>query len=335
MLLSDLGADVIRIDRPGGTEYENPVLFRGRSTIVLDLKTVSGRDQALSIARKADVLVEGYRPGVMERLGLGPAALCGLNPRLIYGRITGWGQSGPLSSTAGHDINFIALTGALAALGSPNCPPPPPLNLIGDYGGGSLYLAFGILAGLWERERSGQGQVIDSAIVDGVTSMMAMFAGLTSSGDISLTREHSLLGGAAPFYRCYECADRRYVAVGALEPKFYRQFLDALGLSACVQHVQSDVTSWPKISSALEQKFRQRTRDQWCQQFEGTDCCLVPVLDLREAFHHRHARNREMYVGPIDTPQPAVTPRFSRTPGVLTERLSAAELLQRWDDGPC
>ena len=216
MLLADMGAEVLRIEREGGNGWPNPVVDRGRKTLTLDIRSVAGRERCLALAAGADVLIEGFRPGVMERLGLGPDELMARNPRLIYGRMTGWGQSGPLAKAAGHDINYIALTGALAAIRGDSGPAIPPLNLVGDFGGGSLYLAVGILAALWERERSGQGQVIDAAIVDGVSSLMTFFAGLLPSGRIDLQRERNPLGGAAPNYRCYRCADGREIAIGPL-----------------------------------------------------------------------------------------------------------------------
>jgi alpha-methylacyl-CoA racemase len=330
MLLADLGADVIRIERPGGSNYSNSVIERGRSSMTLDIRTPEGRETALAIADKADVLVEGMRPGVMERLGLGPEVICKRNPRIVYGRMTGWGQSGKLAKTAGHDINYIALTGALAAMGRPNLPPPPPLNLVGDFGGGSLYLAFGIMAALWERERSGQGQVIDAAIIDGVASMMSMFTGLSSGGSISVDRERSSLGGAAPSYRCYECADGKYVSVGALEPQFYTQLLCALGVDEEFHAAQDDVSSWQEIGGRLERIFRQRTRDEWCTHFENTDCCFAPVLSLEEAPRHKHMAERGTYIDCADAIHPAPAPRFSRTPGSLVKRKSGSDMLLRW-----
>jgi len=330
MLLCDLGAQVLRIDRPSGTYYSNSVLERGRSSVTLDISAPEGRETALAIADKADVLVEGMRPGVMERLGLGPEVICKRNPRIVYGRMTGWGQSGELAKTAGHDINYIALTGALAAMGRPNLPPQPPLNLVGDFGGGSLYLAFGIMAALWERERSGKGQVIDAAIIDGVASMMSMFTGLSSDGSMSVNRERSTLGGAAPCYRCYVCADGKYVSVGALEPQFYTKLLCALGVGEEFHSAQEDISSWEEIGSRLECIFRQRTRDEWCTHFENMDCCFAPVLDLEEAPRHKHMAERGAYMVCADAIHPAPAPRFSRTPGSLVERESGSDMLRRW-----
>jgi alpha-methylacyl-CoA racemase len=330
MLLADLGADVVRIARPGGAGPSNPVSERGRSTMMADIRTDAGRELCLAIADRADVLIEGLRPGVMERLGLGPEIICERNPALIYGRMTGWGQSGPLARSAGHDINYIALTGALAAFGNAGEVPPPPLNLVGDFGGGSLYLAFGIMAALWERQRSGRGQVIDAAIVDGVASMMSNFAGLLPSGVISLERDRSLLGGAAPFYRCYECADGRYVAIGAIEPAFYRQLLQKIGADPSQLESQHQLSHWPEHSMSLATIFRQRTRDQWCALLEGTDCCFAPVLTLEEVPGHGHNAARDSYVDIDGVTHCSPAPRFSRTPGAVAPRPSAAEVLEAW-----
>src|SRR4249920_3878913 len=229
MLLANLGAEVLRVQRPGGNGYPNPIVDSGLSCLTMDIRTDEGRARCLEIAEVVDVVIEGNRPGVMERLGLGPEPMMQRNPRLIYGRMTGWGQTGPLAQSAGHDINYIALTGALAAIGRTGEPAQAPLNLVGDFGGGSMFLAFGIAAALWEREKAGKGQVIDASIVDGVASLMTFFAGLVPSGAISLARDKNLLGGAAPFYRCYVCADGKEISVGAIEPKFYTELLDRIG----------------------------------------------------------------------------------------------------------
>jgi alpha-methylacyl-CoA racemase len=264
MLLADLGAEVVRIDRPEGNGWANPVVDRGRHVITIDVRTDAGRSLCLEAADKADVVIEGMRPGVMERLGLGPETMIERNPRLVYARMTGWGQTGPLAQVAGHDINFIALAGALAAIGPGTGSSVPPLNLVGDFGGGSMFLAFGIMAALWERERSGKGQVIDCAIVDGVASMMTMFAGLIPSGAISIDRGHSLLGGAAPFYRCFTCADGAEVAVGPLEPKFYRELLSRIGAPAELCDGQYEKNNWTERSNILAALFGTKTRSQWC-----------------------------------------------------------------------
>jgi alpha-methylacyl-CoA racemase len=330
MLLADLGAEVLRIDRPGGNSYPNPVVDRGRARLTVDLRAEQGRDLCHRIADKADVLIEGLRPGVMERLGLGPGVLCSRNPRLIYGRMTGWGQTGPLSQAAGHDLNYIALTGALAAIGPPDSPPVPPLNLVGDFGGGSLYLAFGIMAALWERQRSGRGQEIDAAIVDGVASMMSMFTGLIPSGAISVDRDSSMLGGAAPFYRCYRCADGKYISVAAIEPQFYEQLIHKIGADDDLLTGQLDVTRWAERSGVLARLFARRSRDEWCDALAGVDCCVAPVLSLAEIGQNQHMAARAVYFenGGFMHPEPA--PRFSRTPGAAMADVSGEDTLRRW-----
>jgi alpha-methylacyl-CoA racemase len=330
MLLADLGAEVLRIDRPGGNGWPNPIVDRGRATTVLDLRSEAGRETCLRAAGKADVLIEGYRPGVMERLGLGPDRLLAHNPRLIYGRMTGWGQAGPLAGAAGHDIDYIALTGALAAIVGGDGQPVPPLNLVGDFGGGSLYLAFGIVAALWERERSGRGQVVDAAIVDGVASLMAMLAGLLPAGRIALEPERNLLGGRAPFYRCYACADGRHVAVGAIEPQFYAELLRRLGAPEALGQNQYDSATWPERGRLLEQLFARRTRDEWCALLEGTDACFAPVLTYGESLAHPQMRARGTYVERGGLRQAAPAPRFSRTPGAIGPDEDGAAMLARW-----
>jgi alpha-methylacyl-CoA racemase len=340
MLLADLGAEVLRIDRPGGSDWPNAIMDRNRSVMEVDLHTEAGRELCRLAADKADVLIEGFRPGVMERLGLGPAALHASNPRLVYGRMTGWGQSGPLSGAAGHDINYIALTGALAAIGTPRGgdPPVPPLNLVGDFGGGALFLALGILAALWERQRSGLGQVVDAAIVDGVSSMMGMFAGLAPACGVSLEREQSLLGGAAPFYSCYHCADGLPIAVGALEPKFYRELLDRIGAPAELHEQQYAKANWESRRKLLAEIFLLKSRAQWCELLEGTDACFAPVLTLSEAPNHPHLRARGTHIEFNGIAHPAPAPRFSRTPGSISDRGAGTELLRSWgvtlDSGP-
>ncbi len=331
MLLSDLGAEVIRIEREGGNGWPNPVMDRGRAMLPLDIRTADGAAQAARIAECSDVLIEGMRPGVMERLGLGPDRLLELNPGLIYGRITGWGQQGPLSQVAGHDLNYIALTGALAAIGRNGSPPPPPLNLIGDFGGGSLYLTLGILAALLERHRSGLGQIVDAAIVDGVASMMTMFAGLLPAGRISVERDRNLLGGAAPFYRCYECADGRYVAVGPLEPKFFAELIARLELPGDLVAAQYDEQRWPEIAAHLSAAFLTQPRDIWATRFETTDACVSPVLELLESAEHPHNSERRSYEVRNGILHAQPSPRFSRTPGRIADAQDAKVLLQRWN----
>jgi alpha-methylacyl-CoA racemase len=331
MLLSDLGAEVLKIERQGGTGWPaNPILDRGRAVLQLDLRTETGRERCLAATDHADVLIEGYRPGVMERLGLGPDVLMMRNPRLVYGRMTGWGQDGPLARCAGHDINYIAITGALAAVGPATGPPVPPLNLVGDFGGGSLFLAFGIAAALFERDKSGQGQVIDAAIVDGVSHMLSLLLGLTRAGFLSMERDRSLLGGAAPFYRCYTCADAKDIAVGALEPQFYNELLDRMGAPQELYEEPYRQGTWKERSELLASLFATRDRDAWCKLLEGTDACFAPVLTLEEAASHPQITARQTYVHQEGISQPAPAPRFSRTPGSISTPSSGAELLARW-----
>jgi alpha-methylacyl-CoA racemase len=330
MLLANLGAEVLRIDRPGGNGYPNPVVDCGLSAMTLDIRTDEGRTRCLEIATRVDVVIEGSRPGVMERLGLGPDEMMRRNPRIIYGRMTGWGQTGPLAHSAGHDINYIAITGALAAMGRTGEPAQPPLNLVGDFGGGSMLLAFGIVAALWERQRSGKGQIIDAAIVDGVASLMTFFAGLVPSGAVSLERSRSLLGGAAPFYRCYLCADGEEISVGAIEPKFYAELLQRAGADGGLAASQTKTASWASSSEQLAALFATKTRAEWCALLEGTDACFAPVLSLQESFEHEHMKERGVYVTRDGYHHAAAAPRFSRTPGGITQAPSAEELLREW-----
>ncbi|WP_125955339.1 CaiB/BaiF CoA-transferase family protein [Novosphingobium sp. MD-1] len=330
MLLADLGADVLRIDRPNGNDQPNPVADRGRAILTLDIRSEAGRVKSLELIAQADVSIEGSRPGVMERLGLGPNDACSLNKRLIYARMTGWGQDGPLARMAGHDINYLALTSALAAVGKPGEPATVPLNLIGDFGGGSVFLAFGIMAALWERERSGLGQVVDAAIVDGVASIMSMFAGLVPSGRISLDREANMLGGAAPFYRCYLCKDGKEIAVGAIEPQFYSHLLAAVGAPAEWVKDQHDTTNWPDRCAWFAAKFLTKSRDEWANQIEGIDACFAPVLDFREAGQHPHMKSRGTYVDRDGFAHPAPAPRFSRTRATIPEDRAAEAMIADW-----
>jgi alpha-methylacyl-CoA racemase len=330
MLLADQGAEILRIDRPGGNGWENPIVDRGRHRLTLDIRTPQGRELCIEVARKVDVLIEGMRPGTMERLGLGPQELCEANARLIYARLTGWGQTGPRAKTAGHDINYIALSGALAAMGRPAEPAMPPLNLVGDFGGGSLFGAFGILAALYERQRSGRGQVIDAAMTDGVASLMTMFAGLLPRGVISLERDKNLLAGAAPFYRCYLCADLKEVSVGALEPEFYQILIARLSAPQAFLEAQYDSSTWPARSAALAEVFRRQPRDHWGVLFADLDACVVPVLTLQESYEDAHLRARDTYVGIEGLLQAAPAPRLSRTPGRIQPSADGAALLARW-----
>lgn len=319
MLLADQGADVVRIDRPVADTSGIPVpprfdvVGRGRRSVALDLKQPAAREAALRLIAGADVLIEGWRPGVAERLGLGPQACHEVNPRLVYGRMTGYGQTGPLAQAAGHDLNYIALTGALQAIG-PAAGPLPPLNLVGDYGGGALYLAFGLMAALFERQRSGRGQVVDAAMVDGASSLMSFFHGLAAAGQWGPTRQDNLLDGGAPFYATYETADGRFVAVAPLEPRFFAALAQRIGLPDALAEAHHDRTRWPELRQALSDLFITRTRDEWCALLEGSDACFAPVLRLDEAPAHPHARERSAFVEVGGMLQPAPAPRFSRTP---------------------
>jgi alpha-methylacyl-CoA racemase len=322
MLLTDLGADVIRIDRapaPGGAPAGDPrgaVTERGKRSVTLDLKDPDDLDVASRLIDRADVLIDPYRPGVAERLGLGPDDCLARNPRLIYARMTGWGQSGPLASASGHDLNYIALAGALYPMGDPQAPPPPPLNLVGDYGGGGMLLGFGIACALFERERSGLGQVVDVAMLDGVATLLASLCQLDAQGAWSRDRGTNWLDGAAPWYRAYRTADERFVTVGALEGKFYGLLLERLGLD---EHAwpQWDRARWPALHAELERRFAQRTLDEWRADLEGTDACFAPVLRVDEAVDHPHVAARGVYVERDGVLQPSPSPRFHRTPGAI------------------
>jgi alpha-methylacyl-CoA racemase len=314
MLLTDLGAEVLRIDRPGGgvLRLSGPdVLARGRRTVVVDLKQPSAAEVVLRLVESADVLLEGNRPGVTERLGVGPEVCLARNPRLVYARMTGWGQDGPWASHVGHDINYAGLTGALAAIGEPGRKPVPPLNLVADFGGGSLYCVVGILAALVERSVSGRGQVVDAAMVDGASSLLAMFYAMQAGGGWSPARGSNLLDGGAPFYDTYECADGEYVAVGALEPQFFAELVEVLGLQDAPG--QADVTRWPELRALLAESFASKSRDEWAAVFEGRPACVTPVLRLDEAPAHPHLAARQTVVEVDGVLQPAPAPRFSRT----------------------
>jgi alpha-methylacyl-CoA racemase len=293
---------------------EHDVNGRGRRSVALDLKAPAGRDAVLRLMATADVLVEGFRPGVTESLGLGPADCQARNPRLIYGRMTGYGQTGPLAGAAGHDINYIALTGVLHAVGPAGGAPLPPLNLVGDYGGGALYLAFGVMAALYERQRSGLGQVVDAAMVDGASSLASIFHGLQAAGSWSDERGANLLDGGAPFYGTYETADGRYISLGALEPKFFKLLAEALELDARFVPRQYERSLWPEMRAAIAAAVRRRSRDDWCARLEGSDACFAPVLTFAEAAQHGHAQARAAFVEVDGLRQPAPAPRFSRTP---------------------
>lgn len=315
MVLADLGADVVRVERPGAISGagEADVSLRGRRWVRADLKDDADRSRVMSLVEKADVLIEGFRPGVAERLGVGPDECLARNPRLVYGRMTGWGQEGPLAPRAGHDLNYLSMTGALAAMGRAEDPPAPPLNLVADYGGGSMLLLVGVLAGLVERERSGLGQVVDAAMVDGVSLLAQLVWSMRSMGAWSGPRGSNLLDGGAPFYDCYTCADGRFVAVAALEPPFYAALLSGLGLADADLPAQYDPRGWPRLREVLAEALGTRTRDEWTEVFEGTDACVTPVLTWDEAATHGHLVDRGTLLEVDGVVQAAPAPRFSRT----------------------
>ena len=323
MMLADMGADVLLVDRPGdsglglGRARWFDVMVRGRRSVTLDLKSPAGVEAALTLVARADALIEGFRPGVMERLGLGPEVALARNPRLVYGRMTGWGQEGPLAARAGHDINYIALTGVLNAIGRAGGPPVPPLNLVGDFGGGGMLLAFGIACALVEARQSGKGQVVDAAMVDGASLLAAIFSGMLAAGRWSETRGENILDGGAPWYEVYETKDGKHVSVGSIEPKFYAELLERLGLAGEVLPAQDDRAGWPALRERFTQVFKTRTRDEWDAAFQGSDACFAPVLSFSEARAHPHnvARGASVQSGRVAQPAPA--PRFSRTPGAI------------------
>lgn len=324
MMLADMGAEVIRIDRATGATYtpdsKDPVI-RGRRSIVLNLKSAAGIATLLRLAGQADALFEGFRPGVAERLGFGPESCLERNPKLVFGRLTGWGQEGPLAQAAGHDINYIALSGALHSIGRSGQKPVAPLNLVGDFGGGGLLLAFGMVCALLESGRSGKGQVVDATMLDGATSFMAMYYGFAANGWFDDTTGSHLFGSAAPFYDTYETADGKYISIGSLEPQFLTRLLELTGLDAA--HFAGagfkgpgqpmDISLWPDLRQALETVFRSKTRDQWCTIMEGTDVCFAPVLGLSEAHLHPHNSARETTIEVGGIRQPAPAPRFGRS----------------------
>lgn len=316
MMLADLGAEVLRIDRPDGPPDGHPtdVLGRGRRSVALDLKSAGGKEAVLRLVEGADVLVEGFRPGVTERLGLGPADCHARNPRLVYGRMTGWGQDGPLAPVAGHDITYIALTGALWSIGRAGERPVPPINLVGDFGGGGMLLAYGIMAALFEASRSGRGQVVDAAMTDGSATLMGAFFGSLAKGTWQNARGSNRLDSGCPFYDTYACADGKYVAVGALEPQFFALLLKGLGLDAADYTERNDPATWLAMRATFSAIFRTRTRDDWAAVFDGSDACVAPVLDLTEAPHHPHNVARGTFFERAGGFQPAPSPRFSRTP---------------------
>jgi len=343
-LLGDMGADVVRIDRPPvpGAPVEPPPRFdfynRNKRSLVVDLKRPEGVQTVLRMVEKADVLLEGFRPGVIERLGLGPAICLARNRRLVIGRMTGWGQDGPLAREAGHDINYLALTGALHAIGIAGQPPVPPLNLVADLGGGALYLALGVLAAAMEARQSGQGQVVDAAMVDGVSHLMSAFQAYRQRGLWTEGRGENIVDGGAPYYGCYETSDGRFIAVGAMEPQFYAALLEGLGLAGQPLPAQHERSTWPALRARFGAVFRTRTRDDWVAAFAGRDACVAPVLSIDEAPLHPQMQARQTFTRFDEVLHPSPAPRFSRTPGSLRRPAPAAgqhsaEVLADWAPG--
>ncbi|MET8695858.1 CaiB/BaiF CoA-transferase family protein [Streptomyces bauhiniae] len=339
MLLADLGADVVRVDRPDGPglgiDPARDVTNRNKRSVVVDLKAPDGAARVLDLAERADVLIEGYRPGVAERLGVGPADCHTRNPRLVYGRMTGWGQDGPLADRAGHDASYIAVTGTLGMIGRPGEPPALPANLLGDYAGGSLYLVVGVLAALHHARATGTGQVVDAAIVDGTAHLSAMIHGMLAAGAWQDRRAANLLDGGCPYYGTYETADGTYMAVGALEPRFYAEFLRLLDLDG-LAGAHHDPARWPELRERVAARFKSGTRAEWTARFEGTDACVAPVLSLREAPHHPHLAARATFTEHDGLVQPAPAPRFSATPtrvrtGPALPGTGAEDVARDWD----
>ena len=338
MLLADLGADVIRVERPGkqgsSVPPEQDVLRRNRRSVVLDLRHPDGVAAALALVAQADVLIEGFRPGVAERLGLGPEDCWAVNPKVVYGRMTGWGQTGPLASSAGHDIGYIAITGALHAVGRAGGQPVPPVNLVGDFGGGSTFLVIGLLAACWEAARSGRGQVVDAAIVDGAASLTGLLHGMLGTGLWRDERGANLLDSGVPWYDTYETSDGGWMAVGALEPQFYAELVSLLGIDAD-ETDRRDPQKWPALRSSIAAAFASRTREEWSKVFDGTDACVAPVLSLREAPTHPHLVERGTFVEVGGVVQPAPAPRFSRTRTAVPDAPPAlgahtSQVLREW-----
>lgn len=342
MMLSDMGATVLRIERasPVDLGVKRPLKFnlllRGRKAIALDLKSAESIKLVLRLVEKADGLIEGFRPGVMERLGLGPDTCLTRNPRLVYGRMTGWGQSGPLSHVAAHDLNYIALTGALHSIGRKGQPPTPPLTLVGDFAGGGLYLAFGIVCALLHAKKTGEGQVVDAAIVDGVAHLMTSFYGLLGAGIMRETRGENVADSGAFFYETYECADGEWITIAPIEQRFYEQLLEIIGLSKHELPEHSDRSRWEEGKAKLAAVFRKKTRAEWCALLENTDVCFAPVLRMSESPNHRHMKERNVYVDIGGVVQPAPAPRFSRTPPALptppveASSIPLVDALQGW-----
>src|SRR5512147_1881534 len=332
MLLSDLGADVVRIDRKGGRGGSpSDITSRGRRSVAMDLKQPAAVEACLKLMETADVVFEGFRPGVMERLGLGPDVALQRNPKLVYGRMTGWGQTGPLAHAAGHDINYIAISGALAAIGTRERPVPP-LNLIGDFGGGALYLVVGVLAALLEASKSGKGQVVDTAMCDGAASLMSMFFDMTAIGRWTEGREQNFLDGGAHFYGIYECSCGNFISIGSIEPQFYALLRQHAGLTDADFDAQMDRKAWPALKAKLTKVFKSKSREEWCKIMEGSDICFAPILTMAEAPKHPHMAARKVFVERHGVTQPAPAPRFSRTPSAIrdAEKVELAELTSAW-----
>ncbi|CAB3733931.1 CaiB/BaiF CoA transferase family protein [Paraburkholderia rhynchosiae] len=342
MLLADMGASVVRVERPSNSDLlttfprEFDWTTRGRPSVAADLKNPAHREWVLGLCARADVLVEGFRPGVTERLGLGPEDVSAVNPRLVYARMTGWGQTGPLAMRAGHDINYLAITGGLDAIGRKGAPPTVPLNLVGDFGGGGAYLAMGVLAALIERQSSGKGQVIDVAMVDGISSLMTAIHGMLAAGEWVLERGSNLLDSGAYFYDVYQCADNRWIAVGAIEKHFHDELMRLLGIDLGPSDPRVDRSRWPSMRAQLREKFSARTRDEWQALLEPVDVCVSPVLNMAEASAHPHLKARATFTAVDGAWHPAPAPRFSRTPTGGLERVQEAsdgpaELFSYWD----
>jgi alpha-methylacyl-CoA racemase len=331
MILADMGAEVVTLERLGAKRNQKSSAARGRKVVELDLKDKASNLQTLDLLEHADALVEGFRPGVMERLGLGPDVVLGRNPRLVYGRMTGWGQDGPLAHAAGHDINYISVTGALAAIG-PAERPVPPLNLIGDFGGGALYLVAGVLAAMLEASKSGKGQVVDAAMCDGAASLMSMFFDSTAAGRWTDARENNFLDGGAHFYGVYQCACGNFISIGSIEPQFYALLRQLAGLSDHTFDAQMERAAWPELKRKLAEIFKTKTREEWCKIMEGTDVCFAPVLSMTEAPRHPHMAARKTFVERHGSVQPAPAPRFSRTPSVIREPVAVdlSDLVRAW-----
>jgi alpha-methylacyl-CoA racemase len=331
MLLADMGAEVITLDRIGAKKNMKSVAGRGRKVIELDLKDKAAIAEVLDLLANADALIEGFRPDVMERLGLGPDVVRARNPKLVYGRMTGWGQDGPLAQAAGHDINYISITGALAAIGTKE-KPVPPLNLVGDFGGGALYLVVGVLAALLEASKSGQGQVVDAAMCDGAASLMSMFFDLTAMGRWREGRDQNFLDGGAHFYGVYECSCGHFISIGSIEPQFYALLRQRAGLSEDCYDAQMDPKAWPDLKQKLVETFKSKTREDWCQIMEGTDICFAPVLTMSEAPQHPHMAARGVFVERHGVTQPGPAPRFSRTPSNIREPevVEISALVEAW-----